>query len=97
MPLTLTSTVHRILQARILVWLAFPFSRVFSQPRDRTQVSHIPGGFFTSWATKQIQGVFYSEATDLSVNNFKGTFIKTSRLLFDWKLGIVTSQVATWN
>ena len=37
-----------ILQARILEWVAFPFSREFSQSRDRTQVSHIAGGFFTS-------------------------------------------------
>ena len=34
-------TVRRILQARILVWVTFPFSRVSSQPRDWTQVSHI--------------------------------------------------------
>ena len=34
-------TVHGILQARILEWVAFPFSRRSSQPRDRTQVSHI--------------------------------------------------------
>ena len=40
-------TVHGILQARILEWVAFPVSRGFSQPRDRTQVSHIAGGFFT--------------------------------------------------
>jgi len=36
-----------ILQARILEWVAMPFSREFSQPRDHTQVSHIAGGFFT--------------------------------------------------
>ena len=41
-------TVHGILQARTLVWVAFPFYRGFSQPRDWTQVSHIAGGFFTS-------------------------------------------------
>ena len=34
-------TVHGILQARILEWVAFPFSRGSSQPRDQTQVSHI--------------------------------------------------------
>ena len=34
-------TVHGILQARILEWVAFPFSRGSSQPEDRTQVSHI--------------------------------------------------------
>ena len=48
-------TVHGILQARILEWLTFPFSRRSSQPRDRTQVSRIAGGFFTSWATREAQ------------------------------------------
>ena len=40
--------VHGILQARILEWVAIPFSRRSSQPRDQTQVSHIAGRFFTS-------------------------------------------------
>ena len=40
--------VHGILQARILEWVAFPFARGSSQPRDRTQVSNIAGGFFIS-------------------------------------------------
>ena len=48
-------TVHGILQARILEWVAFPFSRGSSQPRDWTQMSHIAGGFFTSWATREAQ------------------------------------------
>ena len=43
-------TVHGILEARIPVWVAFPFSSKSSQPRDRTQVSRVAGGFFTSWA-----------------------------------------------
>ena len=42
-------------KARILEWVAFPFSRGSSQPRDRTQVSHIAGSFFTSWATREAQ------------------------------------------
>ena len=37
------ASVHRILQARILEWVAIPFSRGSSQPRDRTQVSRIAG------------------------------------------------------
>ena len=41
-------TVHGIFQVRILEWVAFPFSRGSCQPRDRTQVFHIAGGFFTS-------------------------------------------------
>ena len=40
---------------RILEWVAFSFSRESSQPRDRTQVSHIEGGFITSWATREAQ------------------------------------------
>ena len=42
-------TVHGILLlARILEWVAVPFARGYSQARDRTQVSHIAGRFFTS-------------------------------------------------
>ena len=45
--------VHGILQARILEWVAIPFSRGSSQPRDRTQVSRIAGRFFTIWTTRE--------------------------------------------
>ena len=40
------SSVHGILQARISEWVAILFSRGCLQPRDRTQVSCIAGGFF---------------------------------------------------
>ena len=46
---------HGILQAGILEWVAFPFSRESYQPRDQTQVSCTAGGFFTSWATREAQ------------------------------------------
>ena len=42
-----------ILQVRIQEWLAMPSSRGSSQPRERTQVSRIAGGFFTIWATRE--------------------------------------------
>ena len=45
-------------QARILERVAVPFSRASTQPRDRTQVSRIAGGFFTSWATREGQEYF---------------------------------------
>ena len=48
-------TVHGILQARILEWVAFMFSGGSSQHKDWTQVSHIAGGFFISWATREAQ------------------------------------------
>ena len=49
------STVRGILQARLLEWVAVPFSRGSSQPKGGTQISHIVGGFFTSWATGEAQ------------------------------------------
>ena len=44
---SMDDTVHGILQARILDWVAIPFSRGSSQPRDWTQVSRMAGRFFT--------------------------------------------------
>ena len=49
------SSLHGVLQARILEWVAIPFSRGSSQPRDQTWVSCIAGRFFTVWATREDQ------------------------------------------
>ena len=46
-------SVYGILQARILEWVAVPFSRGSALPRDWTGVSCIAGRFFTSWATRE--------------------------------------------
>ena len=49
------SSVHGILQERLLEWVAISFSRgSWIWPRDWTQVSHIVCGFFTMWATKEV-------------------------------------------
>ena len=48
----LGSSVHGILQARILEWVAISFSKVSSRHKDRTQVSHTAGKLFTVWATR---------------------------------------------
>ena len=42
-------TVHGILQARILEWVAFLFSSGSSQTRNWTEISYTAGGFFTNW------------------------------------------------
>ena len=42
--------------SQILEWVAYPFSRRSSQPRNWTRVSSIAGTFFTSWATEEAQG-----------------------------------------
>ena len=47
------SSVHGILQARIQGWVAVPFSRGSSQPRDGTQISCTADGVFTIWATRE--------------------------------------------
>ena len=47
------SSVHGILQVRILEWVAISFSRGSSQPRNWTRVSCITGKFFTTWATQE--------------------------------------------
>ena len=46
-------TVHGILQAWILEWVAFPFSRGSFQPRGQIQVSCIAGRFFINWANRE--------------------------------------------
>ena len=47
------SSVHGILRVRIVEWVAIPFSRGFSWPRDQTEVSRIAGRFFIIWATRE--------------------------------------------
>ena len=48
------SSIHGVLQARILEWVAISFSRGSCQPRDWIQVSQVAGRFFTYWATKEV-------------------------------------------
>ena len=55
-------TVHGTLQARILGWVAGPFSGGSSQPRDQTQVSHNAGEFFISWANRDINHLVMSDS-----------------------------------
>ena len=49
------SSLHGILQARVLEWVAISFSRGSSRPSDRTWVSCIPGRCFNLWATREAQ------------------------------------------
>ena len=66
-------TVHGILQARILEWVAYPFSRGSSQPRVWTQDSHIADRFFISWATRKAQPIWEKN-------------LKTSGYMYMWWL-----------
>ena len=53
------SSIHGILQARVLEWAAIPFSGGSSPPRDRTPISCIASGFFAIWATRETQSFLH--------------------------------------
>ena len=53
------SSVHGILQARVLEWVAIPFPRGSSWPRDRTQVSCPEVRFSTLWATREAHSLLW--------------------------------------
>ena len=53
------SSVHGILQAKMLEWVAIPFLRGSSQPRDQTLVSLTAGRFFTIWITREVHILWY--------------------------------------
>ena len=61
-------SVHGILQARILEWIAISFSRASSWPKDGTQVTRITGRFFTVWATREVHLIRKGLATSKSFN-----------------------------
>ena len=63
------NTVHGILQARKLEWVAYPFSRGSARSRNQTGVSCIAGRFFTSWAIREacsMYGTSFKVPTTLS-------------------------------
>ena len=62
------SSVHGILQARILKWIAILFSRRSSRPRDQTLVSCIACRFFTTWAIRKVPIVRIPRAYIIPVN-----------------------------
>ena len=54
------SSVLKILQERVLEWVAIPFSQGSSWPRYQTLVSRIAGRFFTIWVTREAQLIMYA-------------------------------------
>ena len=80
-----TMQVLGILQARILEWAAFLFSRGSSQPRGWTQVSRIADGFFTSWATRESDFVDGGDFPDLSVSPAPSAYRGRRFLPFPWE------------
>ena len=73
------SSVHGILQARILEWVAILFSRGPSQPRDRTGVSCIAGRFFTSWATMNTNVTLFWLLVEILIGILLNLYINLER------------------
>ena len=72
-----------------LEWVAYPFSRGSSRPRNRTGVSCIAGGFFTNWAFREARFLslsFYEMTTDHSNTHF--------RVVVSRKCGIYILKIA---
>ena len=67
------SSAHGILQARILEWVAIPFFRGSSQPRDWNWVSCIAGRFFTLWATREADTAYLQGKLIRIKKTFKGS------------------------
>ena len=91
-------TVRGILQARILAWVASPFSRGSAQPRDQTQASHIPGLFFPSWATGETCCLHTCEIQCIRVTILKVKITRKSLSiisLISSKMSIVLPQVGS--
>ena len=67
-------TVHGILQARMLEWVAFPFSKWSSQPRDWTKVSYIAGRFLPAEPQEKPISLIYNSWSNFSswLNNVLG-------------------------
>ena len=95
------SSVHGILQARILEWVAIPFSWRSSWLRNQIQVSCIVGRFFTSWATTEAacilvnkiyhKSLFSVQLTDLLID-IENYIMETCRAmlhLLQFRAGIV--------
>ena len=77
------SSLHGILQARVLEWGAISFSRGSSQPRDRTRFSRISGGRSNLWATR--------EALKSVLNGTKAT--RTQMIMLMWAKNINTLNI----
>ena len=72
----LVSSVHGILQARILECVAIPFSRGSSQPRDWTCVSSTASRFFTVWATREALNCWLTSPPSIWTNRLSGSLMK---------------------
>ena len=86
----LGSSVHVILQARILEWVAMPSSRGSSQPRDRTWVCCIAGRFLVVWTTRQ------GESATVSLFTWKSFLVSSLTVSYCLSLNFCSSWRPFW-
>ena len=102
------SSVHGILQARILEWLAISFSRGSSWPRNQTQISCIAGRFFTNWAMREapwksantfLRGYIFICIIYIytDTHTFMYTHIRTHLVEKQWKISLHTLCITLTN
>ena len=95
------SSIHGILQARILAWVAISISRRSSWPRDQTQVSHITGRRFNLWATREAQNTqkSYTKKDLHDSDNHEGVITHLEPDILEcevkWALGSITMITAS--
>ena len=93
------SSVHGIFQARILEWVAIPFSRGFSWPRNWTNVSYVScTGFFASWATRESsnqKAIQFNLPSSHSL--YQTTQPASCGVLFLAALILTWQNISTWN
>ena len=77
-------SVHEILQARILRWVAVPFSSGSSQPSNQTQISHTAGRFFTVWATREDLFSFFLKVASVVSDSVRSHRRQPTRLPHPW-------------
>ena len=82
------SSVHGILQARILEWVTISSSKGSSQPKDGTQASCIAGRLFTVWATKEVtRHLLKNRIHDFKVRQKQKSTVSLYRNCQSWKKG----------
>ena len=89
------SSVHGILQVRILEWVVISFSRGCSWPRDRIRVSCIAGGFFTSRDTREAQD-YWSRLSFPSQGHLSTPGFEPVSLAYSALAGRFFTTSATW-
>ena len=87
----LGSSVHGILQARTLEWVAISFSRESPWPRDRTQVSRIAGRRFNLWATREAWSWKFKTISTISLNKLEKPLDSTGSI-YTWERHISISN-----